>query len=133
MTLADDSAPRMPDSAVEFFEELGRRGHEPLLGKVTGRVRFELEDGDRDDTWLVDIRRGDVTVSHGAGDAECTIRGERALVDDVATGRANAMSAVLRGGLQCTGDVELLLAVQRIFPGPPRERQRDASRARSAR
>jgi hypothetical protein len=23
----------------------------------------------------------------------------------------------------CTGDVELLFAIQRIFPGPPRDRQ----------
>ena len=30
------------------------------------------------------------------------------------------MAAVLRGALVCTGDVELLLAIQRIFPGPPR-------------
>ena len=30
------------------------------------------------------------------------------------------MAAVLRGALVCTGDVELLFAIQRIFPGPPR-------------
>ena len=27
------------------------------------------------------------------------------------------MAAVLRGALACTGDVELLFAIQRIFPG----------------
>ena len=26
----------MSDDVVEFFEELGRRGHEPLLAKITG-------------------------------------------------------------------------------------------------
>ena len=26
----------MSDAVVEFFRELGRRGHEPLLAKVTG-------------------------------------------------------------------------------------------------
>jgi predicted lipid carrier protein YhbT len=122
MTTTDDSATGTVDTAAAFFEALGRRGHEPLLGKVTGRVRFDVEDRDRADSWLVTIQRGDVTVSHAAGDADCTMRGDRALLDAVASGRANAMSAVLRGALQCAGDVELFLAVQRVFPGPPRER-----------
>jgi putative sterol carrier protein len=129
MTTLDGSATGTPETAVAFLAALGERGHEPLLGKVAGRIRFELTDGGRTDSWLVAIEHGDVTVSHGAGDADCTIRGERALIDDIATGRANAMSAVLRGAVQCTGDVELLLAVQRIFPGPPRERQPHASGA----
>jgi hypothetical protein len=29
---------------------------------------------------------------------------------------------VLRGALVCSGDVELLFAIQRLFPGPRRER-----------
>jgi putative sterol carrier protein len=126
MTTPDVSAGETVDTAAAFLEALGRRGHEPLLGKVTGRVRFDLQDGDRSDSWIVAINRGDVTVSHGAGDADCTIHGERALLDEIATGRANAMSAVLRGTVQATGDVDLLLAVQRIFPGPPRRRHQEA-------
>jgi hypothetical protein len=31
------------------------------------------------------------------------------------------MASVLRGTLVCTGDVELLFAIQRIFPGVRRE------------
>ena len=121
----------MTDSAVEFFEELGRRGHEPLLAKVTGRVRFELMEGSRTDPWLVTIDKGDLTVSHGPGDADCAVRGDKALFDELACGRANAMSSVLRGALVCTGDVDLLMAIQRIFPAPPRERESEDS-ARSA-
>src|SRR5678810_407384 len=64
----------MSDDVVEFFEELGRRGHEPLLAKVTGRVRFDLVDGGRTDRWLVAVDRGDTVVSHQDGRAECTIR-----------------------------------------------------------
>jgi predicted lipid carrier protein YhbT len=113
----------MSDAVVEFFRELGRRGHEPLLAKVAGRVRFDLADGDRTDRWLVAVDKGDTTVSHKAGPAECTIRAERALFERLCRGEENAMAAVLRGALVCTGDVELLYAIQRIFPGPPRERQ----------
>jgi putative sterol carrier protein len=112
----------MSDDVVEFFEELGRRGHEPLLAKVTGRVRFDLADDGRSDRWLVAVDKGDTVVSHQDGPAECTIRAERALFERLCRGEENAMAAMLRGALVCTGDVELLYAIQRIFPGPPRER-----------
>ena len=112
----------MSDDVVEFFEELGRRGHEPLLAKVRGRVRFDLVDGGRTDRWLVAVDKGDTTVSHQGGRAECTIRAERALFERLCRGEENAMAAVLRGALVCSGDVELLYAIQRLFPGPPRER-----------
>jgi putative sterol carrier protein len=111
----------MSDDVVEFFEELGRRGHEPLLAKVTGRVRFDLIGGGRTDRWLVTLDKGDTVVSHQDGPAACTIRAERALFERLCRGEENAMAAMLRGALVCTGNVELLYAIQRIFPGPPRE------------
>jgi putative sterol carrier protein len=113
----------MSDDVVEFFEELGRRGHEPLLAKVAGRVRFDLVDGGRTDRWLVAVDKGDITVRHEGGQADCAIRAERALFERLCRGEENVMAAVLRGALVCTGDVELLFAIQRIVPGPPRERQ----------
>jgi putative sterol carrier protein len=114
----------MSDDVVEFFEELGQRGHEPLLAKVTGRVRFDLVDGGgTTDRWLVAVDKGDTVVSHQGGPAACTIQAERALFERLCRGEENVMAAVLRGALVCTGDVELLFAIQRIFPGPPRERQ----------
>ena len=119
MTKGTGREQEMSDDVVEFFEELGRRGHEPLLAKVTGRVRFDLVDGARTDQWLVALDKGDAVVSHQAGQAECTIRAERALFERLCRGEENAMAAVLRGALVCTGDVELLFAIQRIFPGPP--------------
>jgi putative sterol carrier protein len=110
------------DGIVQFFQELGRREHEPLLAKTTGRVRFDLVEGGRTDRWLVTLDKGDTVVSHKGGPAECTIRAERALFERLCRGEENAMAAVLRGALVCTGDVELLFAIQRTFPGPPRHR-----------
>jgi SCP-2 sterol transfer family len=110
----------MSERVVEFFQELGRRGHEPLLAKVTGRVRFDLVDGSSADRWLVTVDKGDIAVSRESGAAECTIRAERALFER------------LCGALVCSGDVELLFAIQRIFPGPPRDR-RAVSRAGGSR
>ena len=111
----------MSDATEEFFEELGRRGHEPLVAKISGRVRFDVVDGRRTDSWLVAIDKGDIAVSRGGTDDEhCTVRADKALFDRLANGEENAMAATLRGALVCTGDVDLLLAVQRFFPGPPR-------------
>jgi putative sterol carrier protein len=109
----------MSDDVVEFFQELGRRGRQPLLAKVTGTVRFDLVTNGRTDQWLVAIDRGDAAISHQGGPAECTIRADRALFERLCRGEANAIAAVLRGALVCAGDVELLFAIQRIFPGPP--------------
>jgi hypothetical protein len=106
--------------AAKFFSELAERGHEPLLAGVSGRVRFDVLDKGATDSWLVSLDRGDLSVARDAGPADCTARGERALFDKLASGRANAMAAVLRGALLCSGDIELLIAVQRIFPDPPR-------------
>jgi putative sterol carrier protein len=107
---------------VDFFQELDRRRQEPLLAKVTGRVRFDLVEGARTDRWLVAVDKGDIVVSHTDGPADCTIRAERGLFERLCRGEENAMAAVLRGALVCTGDVELLFAIQRLFPGPPRDR-----------
>jgi predicted lipid carrier protein YhbT len=113
----------MSDAILELFQELGRRGHEPLLAKVTGSVRFDLVDDGRTDRWLVAVNKGNIEVSHKGGPADCTIRADRVLFERICRGEENAIAAVLRGALVCAGDVELLFAIQRILPGPPRDRQ----------
>jgi putative sterol carrier protein len=108
----------MTDSTAEFFRELGGRGHEPLLGKATGTVRFDLVDGGRTDRWLVTLDRGDVSVSRKNVAADCIIRAERTLFDAMAVGDVNALAAYLRGELTLEGDPELLVLIQRVLPGP---------------
>ena len=39
----------MTDATTEFFDDLGRRGHEPLLERVSGTLRFDLVRGERTD------------------------------------------------------------------------------------
>jgi predicted lipid carrier protein YhbT len=117
----------MSDAIVEFFEELGRRGQEPLLAKVTGRVRFDLVEAGRPDRWLVALDRRGITVLHKGGQADCVIQADRALFERLCRGEENAMAAVLRGALVCSGDVELLFAIQRVFPGPPLEQRSQGS------
>jgi putative sterol carrier protein len=117
----------MADVIGDFFQEL-EKSHQPLLGKVQGTVRFDLTDADgTSDHWLVSVNRGDITVSQqehvSLSKADCTIRSDKRLFEQLIKGEANAIAATLRGTIICTGNVELLFAIQRIFPGPPKKRQ----------
>jgi putative sterol carrier protein len=113
----------MADTIRDFFREL-EKSHQPLLGKVLGTVRFDLTDADgTTDHWLVSVSRGDITTTQQKGKADCMIRSDRKLFEQLIKGEENAIAATLRGAIICMGNVELLFAIQRIFPGPPKKRQ----------
>jgi hypothetical protein len=107
----------MSEVTERFFQELGRRGHAPALAGVSGRVRFEIAAPKHTDHWLVTIERGAIAVSRRKGKADCTIRAEVEVFERLVRGEDNAMAATLRGALVCAGEVDLLLAVQKLFPG----------------
>jgi putative sterol carrier protein len=111
------------EATTAFFHELGTRGHEPLLEKATGTIRFELTNGRRKARWLVTVAKGDVTVSHRNARADCVIRVDHGLFDQIVTGEENAMAAMLRGAVSVEGRPELLVLFQRLFPAPPRSRK----------
>ena len=114
----------MADKVEEFFHELEDKGHQPLLAKVKGTVRFDLENGSEPtDHWLVDVDRGDFTITKENIAADCVIQSDRELFERLITGQENAIAATMRGALVCLGNVELLFAIQRIFPGPPSKRK----------
>ena len=113
----------MADTISDFFQKLGERRQQALLGHMRGAVRFDVRgDDDQVDQWVVAVDSGAVTVSHGNAEVDCAIGADRALLERLIKGEENAMSAVLRGALKCSGDVEMLLTIQRIFPGPSNER-----------
>jgi putative sterol carrier protein len=114
----------MTDSTTEFFQELGRRGHEPLLEKGTGTIRFDLVDGKRTDRWLVTLDKGDVSVSRKNAAADCVVRTDKRLFDGMVSGEVNGMAAYLRGELTAEGDPELLVLIQRVLPEPATRRGR---------
>jgi putative sterol carrier protein len=105
-------------ATTEFFQKLGTRGHEPLLEKATGTIRFELTNGKRKARWLVAVKKGDVTVSHGNARADCVTRADQALFEQIVTGEENAMAALLRGAVSVEGSPQMLVYFQRLFPGP---------------
>jgi predicted lipid carrier protein YhbT len=112
----------LPDPAAQFFDELSLRGHEPLLAKARGTVRFDVVDGRRTRHWLVRLDRGRVSVSREAAPADCIVRTDKALFAEMATGAAHPVAAYLRGALTFEGDPELLVMIQRVLPGPTKAR-----------
>jgi putative sterol carrier protein len=123
----------MTDPTAEFFEELGTRGSEPLLRRTTGTVRFDLSSGKRTERWLVAITTGDLAVSRRNLRADCVVSTDRALFDDIVTGKTHAVAAALRDELRIEGDVRLVVAFQRLFPGPSRSRRRRRTTASAGR
>ncbi len=112
------------DPTARFFESLAARGEEPLLRKATGSARFEIVDGKRTKRWLVTVDKGRLQVSRQVvASPDCVIRVDKTLFDKIASGKENAVAAVLRGDLALDGDWRLLVWVQRLFPGP-RQRRR---------
>jgi len=110
----------MADAATEFFDELSRRGHEPLLEKVRATIRFDLARDGRMDRWLVAVDRGDIAVSRRNAKADIVLRADGKVFDGLATGEVNSMAALLRGEIGVEGDPGAIVLFRRLFPGPPR-------------
>jgi len=108
------------DPTGTFFEALAKRAHEPLLQGASGTLRWDLRNGRRTDHWYVTIAKGGVEVSRANAPADAVVRADKAFFDGLATGRVNAMAALLRGAMEGDGDLGLVMSFQRLFPAPPR-------------
>lgn len=108
----------MADATADFFRTLAQRGQEPRLGKAIGTVRFDIDENGHTEHWLVTVNRGEVTVSAGDAEADAVFRTDKALFDRAVTGQASGLAAVLRGAASISGDMELLVYIWRLFPGP---------------
>ena len=109
----------MTEAATAFFEALAREGHHPMLESVRATVRFDLTGDGKTERWFLAIDKGDLTVSRRNVRADCVIRAERSVFEGLATGRLNAMAALLRGDLVVEGDPRVLVLLRRLFAVPP--------------
>ena len=113
------TARRKPeDPTAAFFGVLAELDRDPLLRRANGTIRFDLTDGKRVDRWLVSLEDGEVTVSRANREADCVIRADKALFDEIVVGKANGTAAVLRGAMTIEGEMELMMLLRRVFPGP---------------
>src|SRR6185295_17883372 len=108
----------MVDLTTEFFERLAG-APQPLLSRVTTTIRLDLEDGKSVEHWHLDIQQGTVSTARRKAKADAVLHLDRGLFERLVTGRANAMASMLRGLITIDGDTTDLVALQRLFPGPP--------------
>ncbi|MER7169374.1 SCP2 sterol-binding domain-containing protein [Micromonospora sp. NPDC000207] len=109
----------MVDATTRFFEDLQRRGHEPLLEKLSGVIRFDLRERAQTQHWMLRIDRGRMQVSREDEGADSVLSTSPQLFEEMATGREDGIAALLRGDVTVTGDARLVLQIERLFPGPP--------------
>jgi putative sterol carrier protein len=111
-------APANTDAIEAFFTEISTRGQIPVLGSLSGSIRFDLVGDDGDvEPWYVDLTKGEAVVSHKKGKADATVRCDKRLMEQIAKGKKNAMAAVLRGAVVPDGDLSVIIGFQRLFPG----------------
>jgi hypothetical protein len=120
----------MPDPTSDFFDALAERGHIPALQRTTRTLRVDVDRDGRTDHWRLEIRRGTVSVSRSGADADadCVLAAPGELMDDLVTGRANAMASTLRDELVLSGDPNVLVRFQRLFPNPTGRRKTASAR-----
>ncbi len=116
----------MTNPTDEFFQQLGHRGHEPLVGRVNGALRFDVTHRGDTDIHCLKIDRGHITVCRDSGPTECVIRVERRVMDAIVTGQANPLAALLRGALSVEGNPEMMVIFQRLLPPPVNARRANA-------
>jgi len=109
----------MSEPIDEFFDALTLAHRVPLLEGVSGTIRVELDHDGRTERRLIAIDAGTLSVSRRPAKADCTVRMDRRLFEGMASGRVNAMAALLRGQVAVEGNPNLLLRFQRLFPSPP--------------
>ncbi|MBM0236739.1 SCP2 sterol-binding domain-containing protein [Micromonospora sp. ATA32] len=112
----------MVDATTRFFEDLDRRGFEPLLAKTSGTLRFDLHEGAQTTHWLLEIDRGRVQVSRQDREADAVVGTSPGLFEELAAGREHGLASLLRGDMTVMGDARLVVQAERLFPGRPAAR-----------
>ncbi|SCF23358.1 SCP-2 sterol transfer family protein [Micromonospora viridifaciens] len=121
----------MSGGSREFFDTLERHGHERLLKKTNGTIRFDLEHDDEVDHWFVDIRGGAVRVSQQNTAADIVVHSDTAFFDRMARGEAKPLPAWLRNDITFEGEFRFIILLERLFAPPPGARHpRTAARDR---
>lgn len=107
------------DPTMEFFEGLNHRAPDPLLGGIRGTMRFDLEQGGEDDTWLLVFSAGNVSATQIGRPADCTVRTTRDTFHQIVTGETNPFAALLRNQVTVEGKLTLYGYLNHLIPGPP--------------
>jgi putative sterol carrier protein len=99
-------------SVQEFFEGLPERVEADRIAGMSNTYAFEIEGAG---AWTVAIADGAITVTEGAGDADCTFAASEESFEKIVAGEQNATTAYMTGKLKIRGDMGAAMKLQKIF------------------
>ena len=96
----------------DFFEGLPTRVTPDRIEGMNNTYVFDVEGVGQ---WTVAVDDGKVSVSEGAGEADCTLSASEDTLIKIAKGEANATTAYMTGKLKIKGDMGAALKLQKLF------------------
>jgi putative sterol carrier protein len=99
-------------TAQEFFAALPEKADPAKTAGMHNTYVFDVEGVGQ---WTVAVDDGTVSVSEGAGTADCTIRASEETLVKIARGEANPTTAYMTGKLKIDGDMGAALKLQKLF------------------
>jgi len=100
------------EDVKEFFESLPSRVDPARTAGMSNAYVFEIEGAG---TWTVKVENGAVSVSEGAGAADCTIQASAETFAKVISGEQNPTTAYMTGKLKVKGDMGAAMKLQKLF------------------
>jgi putative sterol carrier protein len=99
-------------TAQEFFEALPSRVTPDRIEGMNNTYVFDIEGAG---VWTVAVADGAITVTEGAGDADCTFSASEETFEKITSGEQNATTAYMTGKLKIKGDMGAAMKLQKIF------------------
>jgi len=99
-------------TAQEFFAALPEKVDPAKTAGMNNSYVFDIEGVGQ---WTVAVADGAVSVTDGAGDADCTISASEETLVKIANGEANPTTAYMTGKLKIQGDMGAALKLQKLF------------------
>ena len=99
-------------TAQEFFAALPEKTDPEKTAGMQNTYVFDVENVGQ---WTVAVDDGTVTVTEGAGEADCTITASEETLVKIANGEANPTTAYMTGKLKIQGDMGAALKLQKLF------------------
>ncbi len=99
-------------SVQEFFDNLPARVSADRIAGMNNSYTFEIDGAG---TWTVAIADGALTVSEGAGEADCTISASQETFEKIMAGDQNPTTAYMTGKLKIKGDMGAAMKLQKLF------------------
>ena len=99
-------------SVQEFFEGLPTRVTPDRIEGMNNTYLFDIEGAG---TWTVAIADGQIQVSEGGGEADCTFSASEESFQKIVAGEQNPTTAYMTGKLKIKGDMGAAMKLQKLF------------------